>query len=68
MTEVERAEFVLGFSAAIRDGMNTSISMVTRDEDEKEQVAGAVLACLVKEMYRARGTKWLEKMIAMVLK
>lgn len=68
MTEVERAEYVMGLSAATRDGLRSAISILTEDEDEKEQIAGAVLAQLLREMYRARGQRWLETVVAMVLK
>ena len=68
MTDQERAEYVLGLSTALRDGMRASISMLTPDADEQEQIAGAVLAVLVRDMRRARGTLWLERLIAMSLK
>ncbi len=68
MTEVERAECVMGLAAAVRDGLKASISTLTEDPDEQEQIAGAVVATLTRDMYRARGQRWLEKAIEMVLK
>lgn len=68
MTDQERAESVLGLSTALRDGMRAAISTLTDDEDEREQIAGAALAVLVRDMRRTRGTQWLEKLIEMSLR
>jgi len=68
MDEGERAEFVLGLAAGIRDSLRAVLEGCTGDEDEREQMAGAVIALLLRDMYKSRGNAWLERILRQVLK
>ena len=67
MDETTRGEMVLGIEAAFRDSLHASVTMVTDDPDEQLQMAGAVVALLLKRMYQERGKEWLERTLKMVL-
>ena len=62
-----RGEMVLGMEAAFRDSLKASCSTVTQDPEEQHQIAGAVVALMLKRMYQDRGQAWLEQVIRMVL-
>lgn len=67
MEDRERAEFCLGLAASVKDSLATVLGTVAENPDEREQMAGAVIALLLRDMYRARGPVWLETILKQVL-
>ncbi len=67
MDPVKRGQLTVAIERMFRDAMLESIQGHTTDRDEQEQIAGAVLALMLRKMTLTRGTPWLEAVLQMVL-
>ena len=67
LTPAERAMMIQVIEAQYTGTLRAQLAVITDDADEQLQMAGAVLALMVRKMYLQRGEPWLEAILTMVL-
>lgn len=68
MTKEERyARLVLEIDERFRGALHEALAATGLEVQDREEVAAAVVALLVRRMYQQRGQVWLERILQMVL-
>lgn len=67
MDPIDRGRLTVAIEARFRETLQVALIPYTMDEDEQHQIASAVLALMLKKMYRRLGKDWLEAVLRMVL-
>lgn len=67
MDPLLRAQLVIVIEDTYRSTLRQQLQAHTSDPEEQEQIAGAVLAMMLRKMYLVRGQAWLESILTMVL-
>lgn len=67
MTPETKARLVLEIDAQYRAALHQVVRATALSEAEQLEVAGAVVAMLVRKMYQQQGVAWLEAVLKMVL-
>jgi len=65
--EEARARLVMEIDAQYRAALHDVLARVPITEEERLEVAGAVVGLLLRKMYQQRGIAWLEQVIKAVL-
>lgn len=67
MTPLDRGRLVVAIEGRYREALQTAMTTHTIDPDEQLEIAGAVLALMLRKMYQKRGEVWLTAVLKMVL-
>lgn len=62
-----RAQLVIEIEQTFRTTLRDTLASLTTDPVEQDQIASAVLATMLRSMYRQNGQPWLEAVLRMVL-
>lgn len=67
MEPLERARLCVAIQNRFREAMLAAILPYTQDPAEQTEIAGGVLALMLKKMYEQQGHAWLELVLQQVL-
>lgn len=67
MDPPDRARLTLFLDQQLRETLQTAVTLATPVQTEQLEIAGAVIALLLRRMYRERGEAWLTRVLHHVL-
>lgn len=63
MTPEERGRLSVAIEHVFRDRMKDTLDEYALTEEEQLQIASAVVALMLRKLYRSQGARWLESII-----